>query len=50
MAIWGGGYAFQKWQDHRMAAGFKQDIDYVQGSIAAGLMFLYIFYGAYDAL
>ncbi|KFY44338.1 hypothetical protein V494_01522 [Pseudogymnoascus sp. VKM F-4513 (FW-928)] len=50
MAIWGGGYAFQKWQDRRMAAGFKQDIDYLQGSLAAGPMFLYIFYGAYDAL
>ncbi|OBT63657.1 hypothetical protein VE03_06125 [Pseudogymnoascus sp. 23342-1-I1] len=50
MVIWGGGYAFQKWQDRRMDAGFKQDIDYMQGSIATGPMFLYIFYGTYDAL
>ena len=50
MAIWGGGYVFQKWQDRRMGSGFKQDIDYTQGSIATGPMILYIFYGAYDAL
>ncbi|KFX87050.1 hypothetical protein V490_08599 [Pseudogymnoascus sp. VKM F-3557] len=50
MAIWGGGYAFQKWEDRRVAAGHKQDVDYMQGSIAAGPMLLYIFYGAYDAL
>ena len=50
MAIWGGGYAFQKWQDRRLAAGFKQDIDYTQGSVSTGPIFLYIFYGAYDAL
>jgi hypothetical protein len=50
MAIWGGGYAFQKWQDRRIAAGHKQDIDYTSGSISTGPIFLYIFYGAYDAL
>lgn len=50
MAIWGGGYAFQIWQDRRMAAGFKQDIDYTQGSLATGPIILYIFYGTYDAL
>ncbi|KIW75874.1 hypothetical protein Z517_10619 [Fonsecaea pedrosoi CBS 271.37] len=50
MSIWGGGYAFQKWQDRRLAAGFKQDIDYTQGSLSTGPIFLYIFYGAYDAL
>jgi MFS family permease len=50
MAIWGGGYAFQKWDDARMADGLKQDIDYIDNSgIAVGPMFLYIFYGAYDA-
>lgn len=50
MAIWGGGYAFQKWDDNRMAKGLKQDIDYMEnGSIAVGPIFLYIFYGAYDA-
>ncbi|KIN05072.1 hypothetical protein OIDMADRAFT_101891 [Oidiodendron maius Zn] len=50
MAIWGGGYAFQKWENRRLAAGLKQDIDYTQGSLSAGPIFLYIFYGAYDAL
>lgn len=50
MAIWGGGYVFQKWSDRRLALGFKQDIDYTQGDISVGPMFLYIFYGAYDAL
>ncbi|CAK7208041.1 hypothetical protein SEUCBS139899_010875 [Sporothrix eucalyptigena] len=50
MAIWGGGYAFQKWEEARLAQGLKQDIDYTQGSLSAGPIFLYIFYGAYDAL
>jgi MFS family permease len=50
MAIWGGGYAFQKWENRRQAAGLKQDIDYLQGSISTGPIFLYIFYGAYDSL
>lgn len=50
MGIWGGGYAFQKWEDRRWAQGLKQDIDYTDGSISAGPMMLYIFYGAYDAL
>lgn len=50
MAIWGGGYAFQKWQDRRLAAGLKQNVDYTQGSISTGPIFLYIFYGMYDAL
>lgn len=50
MAIWGGGYAFQKWQDHRVANGHKQDLDYTDGSLSTGPMFLYIFYGSYDAL
>lgn len=49
MAIWGGGYAFQKWEDRRQEAGLVQDIDYQQGSISTGPIFLYIFYGAYDA-
>ena len=49
MAIWGGGYAFQKWEDRRVNAGLIQDIDYTSGSISTGPMFLYIFYGAYDA-
>ncbi|PGH01138.1 hypothetical protein AJ79_08009 [Helicocarpus griseus UAMH5409] len=50
MVIWGGGYAFQKWEDKRMAAGLIQDIDYMDGKIATGPIFLYIFYGSYDAL
>lgn len=50
MAIWGGGYAFQLWQDDRMARGLIQDIDFKQGSLSTGPIFLYIFYGAYDAL
>ncbi|KAL3465738.1 hypothetical protein BJX64DRAFT_296997 [Aspergillus heterothallicus] len=37
MAIWGGGYAFQKWSTARIS------------SIATGPIFLYIFYGAFDA-
>ncbi|KAM0106497.1 hypothetical protein ACP6JB_007898 [Aspergillus fumigatus] len=49
MAIWGGGYAFQKWYDRRMAQGHKQDIDYTQSGLSTGPIFLYIFYGAYDA-
>ncbi|KAJ5668690.1 MFS transporter [Penicillium macrosclerotiorum] len=49
MAIWGGGYAFQKWFDRRIAQGLKQDIDYTDGSLSVGPIFLYIFYGAYDA-
>jgi hypothetical protein len=49
MGIWGGGYAFQKWSDHRLELGLKQDIDYTDGHTSVGLMFLYIFYGAYDA-
>lgn len=49
MAIWGGGYAFQKWQDRYFAAGHYQDVDYQDGSISTGPIFLYIFYGAYDA-
>ena len=49
MAIWGGGYAFQKWEDRRQEAGKVQDIDYMEGSISTGPIFLYIFYGCYDA-
>jgi len=48
MVIWGGGYA-SKWQNVRLAAGLKQDIDYTNASLATGPIFLYIFYGAYDA-
>lgn len=50
MAIWGGGYAFELWQEDRIGRGLKQDIDYTQGSISTGPIILYIFYGAYDAL
>jgi drug/metabolite transporter (DMT)-like permease len=49
MVIWGGGYQFQVWDDKRLALGFKQDIDYKDGSKFLGPMFLYFFYGAYDS-
>jgi MFS family permease len=50
MAIWGGGYAFEKWSTHRIHVdGRKQDIDFSWSSLSVGPMFLYIFYGAYDA-
>ncbi|KAI7975401.1 hypothetical protein EIK77_006357 [Talaromyces pinophilus] len=50
MVVWGGGYKFQLWSTHRIAHGLKQDIDYMNGSLSAGPMILYICYGAYDAL
>jgi hypothetical protein len=50
MAILGGGYDFQLWQNKRLAKGLKQDIDFNTPSIFVGPMFLYIFYGMYDAL
>lgn len=50
MVIWGGGYAFQKWVEKRVAEGHVQDIDYTDGHLAVGPMFLYIFYGSYDAI
>ncbi|KAK0373064.1 hypothetical protein CLIM01_09587 [Colletotrichum limetticola] len=57
MAIWGGGYRFQRWQDARRARGHVQDVDYAQGApgsgartSAAGPMVLYVLYGAYDSL
>jgi hypothetical protein len=50
LSIWGGGYAFQLWENRRIAQGLIQDIDYTQGSISAGPIILYIFYGGYDAL
>ncbi|KAK8145838.1 hypothetical protein G3M48_003934 [Beauveria asiatica] len=49
MAIWGGGYRFQLWNDARMRLGRKQDVDYTDGSVFLGPMFLYILYGAYDS-
>lgn len=49
MAIWGGGYQFQHWNDARMIHGHKQDIDYLNGGEFLGPMFLYIFYGVYDS-
>ncbi|GJN71051.1 MFS transporter [Purpureocillium lilacinum] len=49
MAIWGGGYKFQLWNDQRLRQGHKQDIDYTDGSVFLGPMFLYFFYGAYDS-
>lgn len=32
-----------------MSSGLKQDIDYTAGSVSTGPIFLYIFYGAFDA-
>ncbi|KAH8690277.1 major facilitator superfamily domain-containing protein [Talaromyces proteolyticus] len=50
MCIWGGGYAFQKWSSYRIEKQHhKQDIDFTWSSMSVGPMFLYIFYGAYDA-
>ncbi|KAJ9133322.1 MFS transporter [Pleurostoma richardsiae] len=49
MAIWGGGYQFQVWDDQRLQQGLKQDIDYTDSSISTGPIFLYFFYGAYDS-
>ena len=49
MVIWGAGYKFQVWDDQRLRHGHKQDIDYKAGSEFLGPMFLYFFYGAYDA-
>lgn len=50
MVIWGGGYRFQVWNDHRIQHGLKHDIDFKAGSEYVGPMFLYFFYGAYDSL
>jgi hypothetical protein len=46
MVIWGGGYKFQVWSDR---FGMNQDIDYKMGSSYLGPMFLYFFYGMFDA-
>ncbi|ATY66271.1 Major facilitator superfamily general substrate transporter [Cordyceps militaris] len=50
MVIWGGGYHFQLWQDDFFANGGKQTLDFKDSKKAVGPMFLYIFYGCYDAL
>lgn len=75
MAIWGGGYAFQRWHDKvgkrnlnssggvvgGVAGGVgadtgvnsgatSLDVDYTDSHTATGPMFLYLFYGMYDAL
>lgn len=49
MVIWGGGLSFQIWNDKRLALGLKQDVDFTEKQ-AVGPIFLYIFYGMYDAL
>ncbi len=49
MAVWGGVYQFQLWNDARMSHGRKQDIDYLDGKKFLGPMFLYICYGVYDS-
>lgn len=43
-------YEFQKWQDDHLARGLGQDVDFKQSALSTGPIFLYIFYGAYDAL
>lgn len=50
MIIWGGGYHFQLWQGKFFAEGGKQTLDFKDSKKAVGPMFLYIFYGLYDAL
>lgn len=50
MIIWGGGYHFQLWQDEFFRQGGKQTLDFKNSKVAIGPMFLYIFYGLYDAL
>lgn len=50
MVLWGGSYAFQKWENRRLDAGLIQDIDFTDHNIYIGPMFLYIFSGGFDAL
>jgi hypothetical protein len=47
MAIWGGGYAFQKAIDEN--ANALKLLDFKDGTRYLGPMFLYFFYGAYDS-
>lgn len=48
--IWGGGYAFQKWSsENSTQLELKQYIDFSHGRRYVGPMFLYVFYGMYDA-
>lgn len=47
--VWGGGHAFQKQYDRHSALKMKL-IDYTDGSKYVGPMFLYFFYGFYDAI
>ncbi|EGV63560.1 hypothetical protein PSN45_004572 [Yamadazyma tenuis] len=47
--IWGGGYDFQKKYTRESVAGMAL-IDFKKGSTYVGPMFLYIFYGMYDAM
>lgn len=50
MIIWGGGYAFERWSGrHSAHPELKQPIDFTQGRPYVGPMFLYFFYGMYDA-
>ncbi|ANB15778.1 hypothetical protein AWJ20_3422 [Sugiyamaella lignohabitans] len=49
MVVWGGGYKFQLWSSKRILDGHKQDLDFTDKQ-AIGPMFLYIFYGMFDAL
>lgn len=51
-AIWGGGWAWQKDQDPREVTSAKgyEKMDWVDGGKFLGPMFLYFFYGFYDAI
>ncbi|CEL04924.1 Putative UNC93-like protein [Aspergillus calidoustus] len=49
MAIWGGGYAFQKRIDQSGSGSNALRLDFKDGSRYLGPMFLYFFYGAYDS-
>lgn len=49
MAIWGGGYKYELWLEDRKKKDLLQNIDFKDGSIFLGPMFLYMFYGAFDS-
>ena len=49
MAIWGGGYAFQKTYTRESVKADPSLIIDFKDSGYVGKMFLYIFYGFYDA-
>jgi hypothetical protein len=50
MAIWNYGCSFQIWGNKKLVKGLKQDFDFDTPGIFVGPIFVYIFYGMYDAL